>query len=179
MLRPALLALLVAACSTPDPRSLTLEGPDVVTVDRFGPVRGPEPRLSDGSIPESFTVAVEPADIADREGPGVSARKAGAARVDLLWNGQKASWVLKVEPRATIRILEPPAALGVGARQPLHVEVQIGGEATDPGEIAWSSSDEAIATVSAAGEVVGVAPGVVYVTARKGAAEAMAEIAIQ
>jgi len=178
MLRSILLIAAISGCPTPDPRSLTLEGPDVVVVDRFGPVLGPEPRLSDGSIPEELSLNVVPPEIATVQGTVVSAKAAGEARVELVWKGQKASWLLKVEPRATLTLREPPAALKVGERQPLHLEVLLGGQPADPGDIAWETSDAAIATVSGAGEVVGVAPGVVYISALKGDAKAMAEIAI-
>ena len=179
MIRPFLLLGAAAlACTPADDRALQLDGPELVVVDHYGPVRGPVPMLSDGSVPDEVGITVTPAEIASVEGLVVSAKAAGEATVDVVWKGQKASWRLRVDPRVTLKILEPPASLKVGERQPLHLQAMLGGEPSEPGEIAWSSNDPAIATVSSAGEVAGVAPGVAYITAEKGDSRAMVEIAI-
>lgn len=134
--------------------------------------------LSDGSVPDEVAITISPAEIATVEGLVVHAKTAGEATVDVVWKGQKASWRLRVDPRVTLRILEPPATLKVGDRQPLHLQAELGGQPTEPGEIEWSSNDPAIATVSPAGEVAGVAAGTAYITAKRGESIAMVEIAI-
>jgi len=179
MIRPLLfLGFASLACTPADDRALQLDGPELVVVDHYGPVRGPVPMLSDGSVPDEVGITVTPAEIATVEGLVISAKAAGDATVDVVWKGQKASWRLRVDPRVTLKILEPPAALKVGDRQPLHLQAELGGQPSEPGEIAWSTNDAEIATVSEAGEVLGVAPGVVYITAAKGDSRAMVEISI-
>lgn len=177
MLRLLIIAALTA-CTPADDRTLSLEGPDAVVVDHFGPVRGPSPRLSDGSVPDSFTIMVTPAEVASVEGAIVKAEAAGEAVVEFEWNGQKASWTLKVEPKVVLRVLEPPASMRVGERQPLHLEAKVGGVASDPGQVTWHTSTSRVATVADTGEVTAVAPGTVYISARSGDSEAMIEIVV-
>lgn len=179
MIRVLLTACLVVACTPADDRTLTLDGPDTIVVDHYGPVRGPTPVLSDGTVPDPISIQVVPPEVASVEGLVVSATAPGEAQVELEWKGQKASWQLKVEPRVTLRILKPPATLKVGEREVMHLQATMGGEPTEPGEITWSSSATDIATVSESGEVEGVAAGVVYIVAKRGESEAMVELSVQ
>ncbi|TVQ89385.1 MAG: hypothetical protein EA397_15095 [Deltaproteobacteria bacterium] len=179
MLRLFSAVIVFAACTPADTRTLELDGPETVVVDHFGPVRGPSPKLSDGSVPDTVSITVTPPEIGKVEGIVVSAESAGEAQIELDWKGQKASWTLKVEPKVVLRVVDPPTYLRVGERQPLHLEAMVGGRASDPGDVTWTSSAPQYATVAASGEVQAVAPGTVYIIAKSGESEAMVELVVQ
>jgi uncharacterized protein YjdB len=75
-------------------------------------------------------------------------------------------------------LTEPPARVRVGERVGLTIEGRLNGARVSPGALAWRSTDPTVATVSPTGEVLGVAPGVTYVTVSGGRSEAMLEIEV-
>ena len=159
------LIAVVALSGCVDSRELMLDGPAEVTVDVLGPVQGPRVLRDDGTEPEGLVLTVAPAEVAKVDGLQVTATAAGKAVVDASWNGKHIGWNLVVDPAIT-------------ARQPMHVEARMGSATVDPGELSWSSSDEAVATVDQAGVVVGKAAGTTYVIVKRGKSEAMAQISI-
>jgi hypothetical protein len=175
-MRIVLAFLALAACG--DSRELVLDGPAQVTVDKLGPVQGPRVLLSDGTEPEGLVLTVTPEGVATVDGLAVTAAAPGTAAVDASWNGKHVVWNLVVDPRVTLRLVNPPAELAVGARQPMHVEARMGDLAVDPGELVWSSSAPEVAEVDTAGVVVAKAPGTTYVIVKRGTSEAMAQVAV-
>ena len=172
------LIAVVALSGCVDSRELMLDGPAEVTVDVLGPVQGPRVLLDDGTEPEGLVLTVAPAEVAKVDGLQVTATAAGKAVVDASWNGKHIGWNLVVDPAITLLLVNPPGELAIGARQPMHVEARMGSATVDPGELSWSSSDEAVATVDQAGVVVGKAAGTTYVIVKRGKSEAMAQISI-
>lgn len=93
-----------------------------------------------------------------------------------------------IEAQATVGVDNPPVAIevqpeaavvGVGTSVSLSAEVTDinGGVLSVP--VTWSSSDEAVATVSPAGVVAGVSEGLVTITATSGELSGTAEIDVQ
>ncbi len=161
--------------------SLLLDGPELVRVDRLGPVAAP-PRavLSDGGVPEGLQWSVDPPEVARIDGDRVVAEAPGRARITGTWNGQSVDWTLAVEPAMTLRIDGAPARLSVGDTLSLRAVGLIGEEAVDPGAVTWSSSDEELLPVDPDGSATALGPGRVWVTADSpSGAQAVVEIDIR
>lgn len=173
-----MVAATIAACSFGETRELTLDGPPTLRTDALGVVEGPKVLLSDGEAPDGITWTVAPDGVATVEGGVVTAVGAGEATVTAEWQGQSVSWKLVVDPQVRLRLLDPPAELAVGKRQPLHVEARIGDAVVDPGEVSWRSTATDVLTIAPSGEVQAKSPGVAYVIVSHGDSEAMAEITV-
>jgi hypothetical protein len=165
-----------AACG--DNRELVLEGPAEVTVRALGPVEGPRAVLSDGTSPDPLAITVDPPTVAVEEGGVVQAVGPGTATVTAAWSGKTVTWSVKVDPPVSLRIVDPPATLVVGQRQPLHVEARMGTKNVDPGEILWASSTPDVLELSPGGEALAKSPGTAYATVQRGESEAMVEIVV-
>lgn len=173
-----LLGLALLGCQGTPPPELLLEGPSRIRVENLGPVEGPVAVLSDGTKPDGVKWAAEPESVL-RVGDGeFEAVGPGEAKVTAEWNGQTTHWTLIVEPAVMISFVDPPARLGVGETLPLRVRGRIGNTVVVPGEIRWSSSAPGVASVDPAGQLVGIAPGIAYITANGGRGEAMLEIEV-
>jgi hypothetical protein len=171
-------ASLLACTSSPPAEELGLDGPARVRVESLGPVDGPDAVLADGKKAEGVTWTAKPESVAKIEGGEVHAVGPGEATVTGEWQGQKVEWTLVVEPTITLVFVDAPARVNVGETVPLKIDGRLGEEKVAPGSVTWSSSDAAVADVSATGEVTGYAPGIAYVTATAGNSEAMLEIEV-
>jgi uncharacterized protein YjdB len=103
------------------------------------------------------------------QGGEVTALLPGLATIRASQDGAQAEVPVVVLPRADRILVEPEEVdLGVGTRLQLSVTVlDPRGNPILPPEVEWSSSDPTVATVSASGEVLGVAVGEVEVRASR------------
>jgi hypothetical protein len=164
-------ALVACTGENPGEPAVTLEGPPEVRVDELGPV--PSPRVLRGDGTEAGQVAWtvhDPAIATVRDG-SVIATGAGSTQVTGVVGEDRVVYTLHVEPAVVLRFADPPAEARVGETTDLPLEGAVEG-------VEWVSSDPAIATV-AGGRLTGVAPGLVYVTARKGASEALLQLEVR
>lgn len=179
-MRVVLWAAFAVACGSSSSQALVLTGPDAVVVTELGPVAAPTVALSDGSAPVGVSYVVsQPAVLSVDASGAVTALGPGKADVQASWSGQTVQYTVTVDVPLMLRFVSPPATLPVGGRDVLHVEALLSGANVDPGELAWSSSDTAVLTVTDAGQVEGVSPGIAYVTSRSGTAEAMLELRVE
>jgi uncharacterized protein YjdB len=173
-------AVLSVGCGSSTPQQLVLTGPERVIVTELGPVPTPDVALDDGTAPEGGAWRSSDEGVATVAGDGrVQAVGPGETEVVATWQDQSVSYVVAVDVPLLLRFVEPPETLAVGDTKGLHVEALLSGENVDPGELAWSSSHPEIATVTATGQATGVAPGVAWVSARAGSAEATLELRVQ
>jgi trimeric autotransporter adhesin len=100
----------------------------------------------------------------------VIARKAGSATVTVKADTLRATVPVTVtQSVAEVRIVPDTATISVGATKAYGVVVRDRfGIAVASATVAWSSSNAAVATVSATGVVTGVAPGTATLTATSG-----------
>jgi hypothetical protein len=169
----ALIGLLVGACGAePASRTAELSGPERLVVDRLGVVDGPVVLMDDGTVAEGVSWSVAEAGVARVEGEAIHAVGPGETEVRGQWEEQELSWTLVVSLPVALHFDNPPARVLVGqaVALPLRVEGQ--------GAVSWASSDPAVAAVDAAGQLTGLAPGLVYVTASAGATSAMVEVEV-
>ena len=160
-----------------DPR-LLLHGPEVVRVDRLGPVVGPEVHLDDGSKPHGIIWSVSSDQVAQIDGSIVVAIGPGEARVVGEWEDQRIEWQLVVELATRLTFVDAPARLAVHEEVALQVEARHGDEAIDVGSVQWATSDPHILQVQA-GRALAMAPGMVFVTAQARGAQAVVEIEVR
>jgi uncharacterized protein YjdB len=98
----------------------------------------------------------------------VTALKSGTATISATSEGQSGSATVSVSPVpvASVTVTPPTASTTVGGTVDLTATVRdAGGNALADRAVAWSSSDQGIATVSSTGTVTGVAPGSATITA--------------
>ncbi len=155
---------------------LMLEGPVQVQVENLGKVEGPL-AVVDGVPDAKIQWSAEPESVAHWKAGELHAIGPGEATVRASWNEQTVEWKLVVEPAIMLSIDNPPASIGIGESADLTIAVR-GGNPKDAGAVSWATSDPALATVSQAGKLTGVAEGVVYISVKAGKAEAMAEIKV-
>lgn len=100
----------------------------------------------------------------------VIARKAGSATITVVADTLSATVPVTVtQTVAEVRIVPDTATVSVGGTKAYAVVVRDRFGITVPGAaVSWSSSDLAVATVSAAGLVTGLAPGTATLTAASG-----------
>lgn len=177
MHRLVVLAWLGGCAHDGAPPQLVLEGDLHVEVDALGPVPAPRAELDDGSRPEGLTWSLSAPGVAEIREGRVIATAPGETRITGSWQDQEVAWTLVVDPLLLLTWTEPPAAVEVGATVPLVVAGSASGVAVDPGPVSWSSSDDAILVVEE-GTARGIAPGVVYVTARAQGSQAMLELEV-
>ena len=83
------------------------------------------------------------------------------------------------EPVASVVVTPSRLSVGVGASVPVAVEVRNGtGTLVTGRKVAWASRDAAIATVSSAGIVTGVAPGSVQIAATAEGKSAIVDVTV-
>jgi hypothetical protein len=106
---------------------------------------------------------------------------AGTAQITARLGALSASATVRVRGGpASIQVLPDSLALDVGATARLTAAVRDAGGAPLPGHApVWSTSDAAVATVDAQGEVRGVAAGTARVTATVGALSASATVRVR
>ncbi|HEX6927566.1 MAG TPA: Ig-like domain-containing protein [Longimicrobiaceae bacterium] len=80
---------------------------------------------------------------------------------------------------ASIRVVPPTATVTVDASVQLSAMIEDDSGNPLEGTVHWASEDEAVATVSAAGNVTGVAPGSVRVAASAGGISSLATIQVE
>lgn len=170
--------LVLFACFATGTRTLTLEGPSDVSVDRLGPVPAPRVVAEDGSVPEGLIWNLSREGVARIEGGQVIAEGPGEVEVSVEWEGSRVAWMLRVELETVLSFVSPPPSVGVGEAVQLSVHGTLGGEPIELGSVSWTSSDDRVLQVSRDGEAIGVAPGVAYVTARSGGGSAMVEVEV-
>jgi uncharacterized protein YjdB len=166
---------LLFACSSP---TLTLDGPAEVHVQKLGVVDGPKASLSSGEAPTGLVWTSDTLSVAGVEGDQITAVGPGKATITGAWQSQTVEWALFVEPPITLVILDPPATVPVGGTVNLKVTGRISDGAVPVAGVAWTSSDEALATVDTSGAVTGKAPGTVYISATNGQSQAMVELEV-
>ncbi len=92
----------------------------------------------------------------------------GSTRVAVSIRGTSAIIPVTVSPRSVslVRVTPPSATLRVGANVALQADAQNSAGEPVPGRpVDWRSGNEAVATVSAAGIVTGIAPGIATISA--------------
>ncbi len=162
----------LAACDGPPTEpALTLEGPAEVRVDHLGPVASPRVLRADGTEPVAVTWSVADGAIATVQEGGVVALAPGSTDVTGTAGGDHVVYRLTVVPAVVLRFTDPPGTAEIGVKLDLPLE----GAAPD---VAWTTSDPAIAVV-ANGQLTGVTPGIVYVTARRGTSEALLQVEVK
>jgi hypothetical protein len=171
--------LSLAACTgTPPAEPLTLSGAPEVRVDSFGPVDGPD-ALQGGAAAQGVVWTVDAPTVAKVGADGtVEALSSGKAVITGTVGAQQVSWTLLVDPPVVLAFVEPPSSVAVGKPVQLKVAGKLGDADADPGTIAWTTNDPSHATISASGELTGVAVGVVWVTASSIRSEATVEISV-
>lgn len=171
--------LVFAACTgAPEEPSLTLEGPTEVRVEKLGPVSGPRALRADGTAPEGLVWTVSDMHVAAVRDGRVIALGPGETRIVGTLDDEQVGWTLTVDPAVVLGFSHVPAVVSVGEEAEIGVEARAGDEPVPAGPVDWSSSDPAVLSV-AGGKLRGVAPGVAYVTAKRGAAEAMAQVEVR
>lgn len=175
---PAFAACITAACTgAPAEPSLTLEGPTEVRVENLGPVDGPRALRADGTAPTGVVWTVSDSAVAAVRGGTVVALAPGQTRVTGTLEDETVGWTLTVDPLIVLGFVDAPASVAVGQEVELKVEAHAADQPVPAGAVEWSTSDAAILSATG-GRVRGVAPGVAYVSARRGASEAMAQIEV-
>jgi hypothetical protein len=168
---------LAGACSSSSP-TLVLDGPPVVKVDRLGPVQGPKVVLEDGTHPTGVIWSLSREGVAHLQGDQVVAYGPGEVDVVAEWEGARVEWTLVVELATMLTLVDPPSTLKVGESRPVAIQARAGERQLAPAAVEWTVSDPAVLRVDGQGTLVGVGPGVGYVTARVGGAFAMAQIEV-
>jgi hypothetical protein len=168
---------LAGACSPSSP-ALVLDGPPVVKVDRLGPVQGPKVALEDGTHPTGVIWSLSREGVAHLQGDQVVAYGPGEVDVIAEWEGARVEWTLMVELATMLTLVDPPSTLKVGESHPVAVQVSAGERQLEAAGIEWTVSDPAVLRVDGQGTLVGLQPGMAYVTARAGGAFAMAQIQV-
>lgn len=172
------LALALLGCSGLDAQQeLDLAGPREIRVDSLGPVVPPAVALADGGEVDGLAWEVEAVDVARVDGERVVAVGPGRTVVIGTWEGQTVEWTLVVDPALQLRFVEPPFEVGVGERRDLAVEARLGDQVLPSAEVVLASNEPEVLRVSG-GAIVGVAPGIAYVTATSGRSQAMLEVAV-
>ncbi|MHB1193819.1 MAG: Ig-like domain-containing protein [Longimicrobiales bacterium] len=111
----------------------------------------------------------------------VIARKSGSATLTVVADTLHATVPVTVtQTVAEVRIAPDTATLSVGGTKAYAVVVRDRFGITVPGAtVAWSSSDSAVATVSATGLVTGLAPGTATLTAASGGRSDTARVTVR
>ena len=162
-----------AACAGADEQAKpVLDGPSEVVVRELGPVQGPVVRSEGEAI--SVHWRAEPAGVVVVEEGAVRAVGRGEAHLSTEVDGRSLSWRLVVDLPVALRFDHAPGVLPVGRSEQLELVVD-----GVRGPVTWRSSNPAVVSVSDEGRVVGHAPGVAYVSARIGNAEAMIELRVE
>lgn len=118
--------------------------------------------------------------VADVDAGGSLLIKAsGKAEITATAGEAKASVPVTVTLYTALKIAEANAVVKVGETNKLAATIYNEKDAAIEGEIAWKSADVAIATVNAAGEIQGVAPGRTTITANAKALSANTEVEVQ
>jgi len=177
MRRTAMLVAVLAACTSSEPQpQLALDGPARVKVDTLGKVDGPHAVGPEGVEPEGLVWSVTPDHVARVEDGQVIAIGRGEAMVTGNWHDQQVQWELVVEPTVTLAFDDPPAEIEVGDRRKLAIQATIGGQPAIPVSLDWSVEPDGIAVIDEDGVLEARAAGTIWVTAKHGTSEAMAEI---
>jgi uncharacterized protein YjdB len=111
----------------------------------------------------------------------VSALTAGDARIAASAFGKSATATITVTAKAVASVVVTPAtvSLRVGVTTPLQAQaLDAEGVVLTGRSVTWTSSNPAIATVSASGTVVGVAAGATTVTATSGGRSGQAAVTV-
>ena len=120
--------------------------------------------------------------VADVDDSGlVQALKSGIARITATSEGKsgKATIVVIPPPTASLSVAPTMEVLVIGQTAQLTATARdASGAVIDDALVTWSSSPDAVATVSPTGLVRGVGSGIAIVTARSGTASAAAEIIV-
>ena len=74
--------------------------------------------------------------------------------------------------------VDPPSALRVGERHPLSITATGADPVVEAGPVTWTSSARNVVDVDADGIATGMSPGVAWITAECGGANAMVEIEV-
>jgi len=177
-MKRAVIWLLLAACgvqqTTP---ALTNEGPSQLRVDKLGPVDRPRIVLDDGLRPDTIEVAIDDPAVAAMVDGRLIAKARGETQVTETWEEQEVVWTLVVDPAVSLRFLDVPASVAIGATATLSLEVRAGDTVVKAEEATWATSNSTVAGVKQ-GTITGHQVGVSFITARIGTSEAMAEIEV-
>lgn len=148
-----------------------LDGPQSLTVRELGPV--PTPRVVAGNDLVRVDWVSSAPNVAVFDDHGLRAVGRGEAVVSAEIDGHPVSWRLTVELPVALRFEHAPGELLVG--ESVDLDLVVDGVR---GPVSWRSSDDDVATVSEHGLVTGHEPGVVYISAGIGDAEAMMELSV-
>jgi len=182
----ALLALVLTGCA-PTPASIKFDGEPTVTVHSMDAVALKKATILDAEgkaiepQPAGLTFAVTPATVATLDKTMVTPAGAGEATVEAKLGDVKASYKFIVALPDAVEIAGYVAGtnVGVGATQALTAAVKAGATVVEGQAVAWTTSDDKIATVDAAtGMVTAVADGKATITATAGALTSTVEVSV-
>ncbi|MDP2958399.1 MAG: Ig-like domain-containing protein [Longimicrobiales bacterium] len=111
----------------------------------------------------------------------VIARKAGSSTITVAMDTLRATVPVTVtQTIASVRVMPDTATISVGATKAYVALVKDRYDIAVPGAaVTWSSSDPAVATISASGLVAGVAPGSASLVARSGTRSDTARVTVR
>lgn len=170
------LLLVLAGCDQPA-ATRRLAGDAVVTIDHLGPVTE-APEVKDGrgrTVPVPWTI--DPPGVAHLEGGVVHADRPGRAEL-VAPDAADLRWTLVVAPAVTLRFVDPPSELSVGDSATLQLEADHQGAALPLDDLSWTSHDPEILSVTPEGRILGVAPGLTWVTAALPPSRATLEVRV-
>ena len=139
------------------------EGP--LVVEQLGPVPLPPVRLSNGSIPHGLECDVSRTRVARNKGGELRAVGPGETDVTCSWEAQQVTFQLEVKLATMLSFEAIPARVHVGERAEISVLARQGERPVALGPSRWESSNADVLAVSP-GHVVGMSPGVAFVTVR-------------
>ena len=171
--------LAFAACNGElEEPSLTLEGPVEVRVEKLGPVAGPRALRADGTEPVGVVWTVSDAAVASVHDGAIVALAPGKTQITGTLDHERVEWNLTVDPTVVLGFVSAPVSVTVGQDLELKVEARAGEQLVPAGAVDWSTSNPGVLTVTS-GKLHGVSPGTAYISAKRGASEAMAQIEVQ
>lgn len=170
------LALCCTACvaSGEEPTLvLTHDGP--LVVEQLGPVALPHVRLDNGATPHGLLCEVSRPQVARSKGGEIRAVGPGVTGVTCSWEAQQVEFELEVKLATMLSFDAIPHRIRVGESVTVQVTARQGEDVVPLGPSRWESSNAEVLGVSP-GRVVGLAPGVAFVTVRARGATAQIQI---
>jgi hypothetical protein len=170
--------LAFAACAGgAEEPAITLEGPTDVRVEKLGPVEGPRVLQGDGTEAPGLSWSVSVPSVATVQDGQVVAVGPGKTAIIGTVGRDHVQWTLSVDPTLTLGFVDPPGRVAVGKEVPLVVEARAGTQVVPAGHLDWTTSNPGVLTV-VEGQAKGIAVGTAFVSAHRGASEAMVQIEV-
>ena len=173
-----LTAVLVAITGCSHEATALVVEQEHVRVERLGAVEPPDVH-TDAAEPVRVTDiewSVTDSEVARVDQGRVVALEAGEAEVVGHWQGHEVRWRLEVDPTLTLRFVDAPAQIEVGASHQLQVVAEAGSDGVEVRGVTFESSAPDVLKVDATGELSGVRVGVGYITAHHHGSRSVVEI---